>query len=284
VPFLAALEDGLRHRGWRVGTDLVIEARYTDGDDSRVEALAAELLREKVEVIVVTVDPVAQSVRKLTATVPIVMTSASDPVRFGLIASLARPGGNVTGLTYDPGPELNAKPLQFLRELRPGLSRVAVLRLPHVGWQHLERNAGESARALGLELSFVDLQPSGDLDSPFAEIRRLSAQAFMFWGAGHTVAWTAAVAQRALAERLPSASQLLWYARDGGLLAFGPDLPDQFRRAAAHVDKILKGANPGELPMEQPTRMELVLNLRTAQALGLTVPASVRVRADRLID
>jgi putative ABC transport system substrate-binding protein len=282
--FLAALEDGLRTRGWRVGTDLLIEARYTNGDDSRIEALVTELLRAKVDVIVVTVDPVAQTVRKLTKTVPIVMTGASDPVRFGLIASLARLGGNVTGLTYDPGPELNAKPLQFLRELRPGLSRVAVLRLPHVGWRHLESNASESASALGIELHFVDLPSSGDLDPPFAEVRQGRAQAFMFWAAGSSLAWTAVVARRALAERLPSASQQLWYARDGGLLAYGSDVPDHFRRAATHVDKVLKGANPGELPMEQPTRMELVLNLRTAQALGLNVPASVRVRADRLID
>jgi putative ABC transport system substrate-binding protein len=137
---------------------------------------------------------------------------------------------------------------------------------------------------LGIELHFVDLPSSSDLDPRFAEVRQGRAQAFMFWAAGSSLTWTAVVARRALAERLPSASQQLWYARDGGLLAYGSDVPDHFRRAATHVDKVLKGANPGELPMEQPTRMELVLNLRTAQALGLNVPASVRVRADRLID
>ena len=279
-----AFRQGLRSLGWVEGTNVRLEYRFADGQQERLPGLVAELIALKVDVIVVTVTTDAVPAAKATKTIPIVMASTGDPVGTGLIASLARPGGNVTGLTQ-VATDLSAKRLELLKEIAPGHSRVAVLWDPldpvaRLSWQEIQA----PARQLGMELDSLEVR-SGDLfEAAFARAVSANDSAVMLMPAAKGVVHRKQISDLALANRLPSIFFLREFVQSGGLMSYGPDRSDLFRRAAAYVDKILKGASPSDLPVEQPTKFELVINLKTAKALGLVVPPTLITRADELIE
>ena len=238
----------------------------------------------KVDVIVTNTDGAIAAVKRETQTIPIVMVASSDPVGTGFVASLARPGGNVTGLS-SMSPELSGKRLELLREVVPGLSRVALVWNPDVRGALLDYNAMEgAARSLRLQLQSVEVPRAEDFDRAFSAITKDRAQAFVL-PAGNPVAFSnrGQIASFAQKNRLPSIYGAKEYVDAGGLMSYGPSLPDMFRRAATYVDKILKGAKPADLPVEQPTKFELVINLKTAQQIGVTIPPNVLARADQVI-
>jgi putative ABC transport system substrate-binding protein len=279
-----AFRQGLRNLGWVEGTNVRLEYRFADGQQERLPGLVAELIALRVDVIVVTVTTDAVPAAKATKTIPIVMASTGDPVGTGLIASLARPGGNVTGLTQ-VATDLSAKRLELLKEIAPGHSRVAVLWDPldpvaRLSWQEIQA----PARQLGMELDSLEVR-SGDLfEAAFARAVSANDSAVMLMPAAKGVVHRKQISDLALANRLPSIFFLREFVQSGGLMSYGPDRSDLFRRAAAYVDKILKGASPSDLPVEQPTKFELVINLKTAKALGLVVPPTLITRADELIE
>jgi putative ABC transport system substrate-binding protein len=247
--------------------------------------LAAELVNAKADVIVTYADSGAEVVRRATSTIPIVAVDMTDPVGRGLAASLGRPGGNVTGVAWTSmGTQLLVKPLQFLRDLRPRLSRAAALHRASPAFVSIDAEARESARSIGIALECIEVAALSELDTAFAAVKKAHAEALLFWPSGDHTLWHATVAKRALDERLPSASQNLWYVRIGGLLGYGPPPGETWRRAADHIDKILRGANPGELPIDQPRRIDLVVNRRTAAALGVVIPQSLLLRANEVIE
>ena len=279
-----AFRQGMRELGHVEGKTFVLELRYGEGKPERLPELARELVGLKVDVIVTTTDAAIAAVKRETRTIPIVMTFSNDPVGTGFVASLARPGGNVTGLS-NISSELSGKRLELLREVVPGLSRVALLWNPDVRGHLLEHKEMEAAaRLLHLQLQSVEVSRVEDLDQTFSAVTRERAQAVVV-PSGNPVAVTnrgqiASLAQR---NRLPSMYGGKEYVDAGGLMSYGPSVTDMFRRAATYVDKILKGARPADLPVEQPTKFELVINLKTAKALGLTIPPSLLQRADQVI-
>jgi putative ABC transport system substrate-binding protein len=265
----------------------VIEYRDAEGKSERLPALAAELVALKVDVIVVAGGALAvQAAKQATRTLPIVFTPAADPVAGGLVTSLARPGGNVTGLSILAS-ELVGKCLEQLKQAVPGVSRVAVLWHPGASGEGTDKDmlkgAEVAARALGVRLQLVETRGPEDFDRAFPDMIRARAEALtvvpsaMFFGERRRLVDLAAK------NRLPAVYPLREFVDAGGLMAYGPNLADLFRRAATYVDKILKGTKPADLPVEQPTKFELVLNLKTAKALGLTIPPSVLGRADEVI-
>jgi putative ABC transport system substrate-binding protein len=275
---------GLRDLGWIEGKNISIEYRYAEGRSDRIADLAAELVRLKVDVIVTSVTADALAAKNATSAIPIVMAAAGDPVVTGLVESLARPGGNVTGLsqmTY----ELGGKRLELLREMVPKLSRVAVLWNPQnqgstLTWKETQL----PARQLGVQLHSLEVRSPNDLDQAFEDATRARAGALFVIQDPVIVTNLRRIAGLAAKSRLPSIFQWSEFADAGGLVAYGPDRSDLFRRAATFVDKILKGAKPGDLPVEQPIKFELVVNLKTARALGIAIPQSVLFRADRVIE
>lgn len=284
APAVTAVLDGLRQLGYTPGSDIVIEYRFANDDLARLDRLAVELVQSGVDAIIALWSVPALAARRATSTIPIVMALALDPVGKGQAETLARPGGNVTGLLAEPGGDSNAKPFEFLKELVPKLSHIGALRFGGGGYEEFEQYARRYGTVLGVKVSLFDLPRSGDLDPPFAAMRRQQVDGLLFWPGGESTRWNARVAQRALEGRLPSGSHHVRYALDGGLVAYGTNWLDNFRRVSAYIDKILKGAKAGDLPMEQPTRVELVVNRRTAAALGIALPGSIVVRADRLVD
>jgi putative ABC transport system substrate-binding protein len=279
----AAFLQGLRDLGYVEGHNLLVESRYAAGDLGRLDQLAVELARLKVDVIVAAPTQVTQAAQRATKTIPIVMPVSRDPVGAGLVASLARPGGNVTGLAA-LGPALDAKQVQLLRELLPGASRIALLwnGSSPAGARHVSQ-MNETARGLGVQLQPLEVRGPEDCERAFAAAAKQRAGAIVVTDDALLFAHRARIAQLALAARLPG--MFLWkeYAEAGGLIACAPDMLDLYRRAATVVDKILKGAKPAGLPVEQPTKFVLVVNLKTAKALGLTIPRSVLVRADQVL-
>jgi putative ABC transport system substrate-binding protein len=279
----AAFVEGLRELGYVEGKNVAFEYRWAEGKPERFPALADDLVRSKVGLIVASGGAAATAVQRATTTIPIVMVNAVDPVESGLVKSLARPGGNVTGLSATLTPEIRAKQLQLLKDALPGLTRVAVLRRAAVAGAALWRDYETAARTLDLKLHFVDLRDADDLERAFATMARERAGAVLV--PGDPVLFTNRRRIVALSGeyRLPG----MFYAREftevGGLMSYSARLTDQFRRAAIYADKILKGARPGELPVEQPTQFELVVNLGTARALKLAIPNAVLVRADEVI-
>ena len=278
-----ALRQGLRDLGWIEGKNIAIEYRFADGKSDRLGPLAAELVRQKVDVIVTAVNTDTLAAKNATKTIPVVMASAGDPVAFGLVQSLARPGGNVTGLSQI-APELSGKRLELLKEMVPHLSRVAVLWNPKgitspISWKESQ----EPARELGLHLESIEVTSAERLDKGVekAKSSRVGALAIMpdplFAGNLKTIA------ELAVKSRLPAIFHLPEFVDAGGLVAYGPDRVDMFRRAASYVDKILKGAKPADLPVEQPMKFELVINLKTAKQIGVSIPQSVLYKADRVI-
>ena len=280
---LRALEESLRELGYVEGKNLVVERRFAAFKYDRLPDLAAELVQLKPDVIVTSGNPAIGALKQATTSVPIVMAWAVDPVGAGLVTSLARPGGNITGSTLTTGPGFIAKQLEILNEIVPKLSRVAILRQP--GRSGAETDALESAaRKLGLTILFADVRTPNDIEGAFATMIRSRAGALLVLGGGTTWVSRQQIADLAVQNRLPGVHLLREYAEAGLLVTYGPDMVALFRRATTYIDKILKGARPADLPVEQPTKLELVINLKTAKALGLTIPPSLLVRADQVIE
>ena len=281
---LEAFRQGLRDLGWVEGRNVVIEYRSAEGRFDRLPDLAAELVRLKVDVIVATPTPGALAAKKATSTIPIVGASLTDPVGLGVIASLARPGGNVTGVAYSVGTDIFGKDLSLLKEVVPKVRRVAVLSNPDGPAQPLTiRNIKEAAESLGVQLQLVEARGPGDFDGAFAAMARERAGALLVVTDPVFIPHRAQLVHLAAKNRLPSIFTQKADVEAGGLMSYGPNFPDMYRRAATYVDKILKGAKPADLPVEQPTKFELVINLKTAKALGLTIPPSLLTRADEVI-
>jgi ABC-type uncharacterized transport system substrate-binding protein len=283
---LEAFRQGLRDLGYVEGRNLVIEYRDAEGKLERLPALAAELVALKVHVIVAATTVAALAATQATRTLPIVFAVASDPVTSGLVASLARPGGHVTGLSI-LGSQLVGKRLELLTQAVPGISRVAVLRHPGTSGESTAKDmlkeAEVAGRALGVRLQVVEARGPADIDRAFSDMIRARAGALTVLVSTMFVTERRRLVDLAAKNQLPAVYPWKEYVDAGGLMAYGPNVADLYRRAATYVDKILKGAKPGDLPVEQPTTFELVINLKTAKTLGLTIPPSLLRRADELI-
>ncbi len=278
-----AFRQGLRDLGWVEGKNISIEYRYAEGRSDRLPELAADLVRLKVNIIVAAVNTDALAAKNATRTIPIVVASAGDPVAIGLVASLAHPGGNITGLSQI-SPELAGKRLELLKEIVPKLSRVAVLWNPQgttspLSWKEIQL----PARELGVQLHSLEVRSSSDFDKAFEDATRARAGALAIMPDPLFAGNLKRIADLAAKSHLPSIFHLTEFVDSGGLVAYGVDRSDQFRRAATYVDKILKGTKPADLPVEQPTKFELVINLKTAKQIGLTIPPNVLARADKVI-
>ena len=278
-----AFREQLRELGYVEGQNVIFESRWGDGQVGRLRSLAAELIDAKVDILVTASSEAALAAKQATGSIPIVTATGADPVKLGLVASLARPGGNVTGV-FSLSNELAGKRLEFLKQLIPRVSRVAVLRESDNRASALTlRDAESAAKLLGLVVQGVGVRGPKELDAAFVAMKRARADAVMVLETTAFFADRRRIADLAVMHRLPMAAQAKEFAEAGALVSYGTDYPDLFRRAATFVDKILKGAKPADLPVEQPTKFELVINLKTAKALGLTVPPSLLRRADEVI-
>jgi putative ABC transport system substrate-binding protein len=282
--FVEAFNQGMRERGYIEGRNVLFERRYGEARIERVREVAAELVQMKVDVIVIATDQGIATVRQQTRTIPIVMANSTDPVGTGFVASLARPGGNITGMSA-MSPELSGKQLELLKEIVPGLARVAILWNPDMRGAVLNYQATEAAaRALRLQLQSVEATHADQLEQAFSAMTAARAEALMV-PLPNPVAFLnrQRIADFAQRNRLLAISSTRDFAEAGGLMVYGVSIADQWRRAATHVDRILKGAKPGELPVEQPAKLDLVINLKTAHMMGLTIPHSLLQRADQVI-
>jgi len=283
---LNAFRQGLRERGYVEGQNILIEYRGADGKIERLPGLATELTRLKVDLILAGATPAARAAQQATTTIPIVASAMGDPVGDGLVASLGRPGGNVTGTTF-LGPELVPKRLELLKEALPKVSRVAALWHPGAFGDRttsdMLKETEIAARALGVHRQLVEVRSPADLDRAFSMMVRDRADALLVFPSPMLFAERKRIVDLATKHRLPSMFNAREFAELGGLIAYGANLADLTRRGATYVDKILKGARPADLPVEQPLKFDLVINLRTAQALGVTVPQSLLIRADDVI-
>jgi len=278
-----AFRQGLKDAGYVEGRDVVVEWRYANGDYARVPELVAELVQRKVDVIVVQSTPAAQAVKRATSTIPIVVASVADPVGSGFVANLAHPGGNVTGLSL-MATELSAKRLQLLKETIPRLTRVAVLWNPSTRWHPKAiEDLKAVAPTLSIELSVVGAGTPEEIAPAFSAVSRAHAQALYVLEDAFFFTHRTTLFKLASKARLPTMYGLRQYVDAGGLMSYGANYGDLFRRSAAYVDQILKGAKPGDLPIEQPSKFELVVNLKTAKSLGITIPESILLRADEVI-
>jgi putative ABC transport system substrate-binding protein len=283
-PNYLALREGLRALGYVEGQTIIIECREAAGRYERIEELAAELVRLKVDVLLTDGLLPARAAKQATKTIPIVMGTVGDPVGSGLVNSLARPGANITGLTLATA-EMNTKRLEFLRAMAPESTRVAVLTNPgNPGAARGIRDTEAAARSLGLKLHVFEARGPEDLDRAFAGMLKEQAQAVVILPDPILFGQSTRIVALAAKHRLPAVGEARRFADAGGLMAYGPRIEENFRRAAFFVDKILKGAKPADLPIEQPTKFELVINLKTAKTLGLTIPQSLLLRADQVIE
>jgi putative ABC transport system substrate-binding protein len=279
--FVEAFQQGLRARGYIEGRNVVIEYRYTDGSFDELSRLAAELVRFNVDVILASGAPAAFAARSATTKVPIVFASVYDPVEIGLVTGLAHPGGNVTGLSQTSA-DLGGKRLELLKELLPKLKSVAILWHPANLTNLVQKKSVEvAARTLGVDTKSVPVQDPSQFGSAFEDARGVDALVQV--DDPLLITHRRQLAELAVRSRLPAIAGLREYVDAGGLMSYGADHPDLYRRAATYIDKILKGAKPADLPIEQPTKFDLVINLKTAKALGLTIPQSLLVRADEII-
>jgi putative ABC transport system substrate-binding protein len=284
-PLVRAFVQGLRSLGYVESQNLILERRSAEGRYERFGDIVAELVRLKVDVIVTLADPAARAAKAVITTVPIVMAVSADPVGTGLVQSLAHPGGNITGLTIYVGPEFEAKRLELLREMLPGVSRVAYLGSKEdKDWESpWGKSVRTAAQGLGVPLVLAEFTPH-QFTPAFTLISRARADALFVAPSPATYNDRALIVDFAARTRLPSIFANRESVELGGLMSYGVNRADVFRRAATYVDKILKGAKPGDLPIEQPTRFELVINLKTAKALGLTIPPSLLARADEVVE
>src|SRR5262245_31661725 len=282
-PRTDAFRLGLRELGYLEGETIFVERRNADGKIDRLPALVAELVRLKVDVIITGGPQATRAAKEATSTIPIVMANVGDPVGEGFVASLARPGGNITGLSA-LAPELSGKRLELLREVVPKLTRVAVLGTasgPGVSLQL--RELEPAAKAFKVQLHYLDVQNPKDIDSAFRAASKERADAVITLGGGILVSQRAQIVELAAKNRLPAIYHQGWFVEDGGLMYYGVNLLDLDRRAATYVDRILKGAKPADLPVEQPTKFEFVINLRAANQIRLMIPPNVLARADKVI-
>ena len=281
-PHLEAFKQGLKEHGYSEGKNIVLEYRYAEGKYDRLPDLAQEFVREKVDVIVTTSSISAQAAHKATRTIPIVMTSGS-PVEQGLAESLARPGGNVTGLSVLVS-DLSGKRVELLKEGFPKITHVATLWSPRSSEAVLGlKETEEAARALAIPLHLVQVQTREDIEKAFAALPRAHVNALLVVLSPQVTLHSKTIVDLALKQRLPGMYPTRQFAEEGGLMAYGPLIGDLYRRAAAYVDKILKGAKPEDLPVEQPTKFEFIVNLKTAKQIGVTIPPNVLARADKVI-
>ena len=281
------ISPGLRELGWIEGQNIIVEYRWAANREDKLPALAGELVRLKVDVIVTSSTPAAQAAKRATTTIPIVMTFVADPVGSGLVTSLARPGGNITGLTT-LATGLVAKRLELLKAVVSGSSRMAVLWQPGALGERAVRDMVEetqvAGRTLGLDLRFVEARRPDDFEQAFSAIREARVGGLRIFPAPLLFEERRSIVAHAAKGRLPAMCPWREAASAGGLMSYSANFPDMYRRAATYVDKILKGAKPADLPIEQPTTFELVINLKTAKALGLTIPPSLLQRADQVIE
>jgi len=277
-----AFADGLRERGYLEGKNVIFEYRWAEGRPERLEGLAADLVRQHVDVIVASSQGAALAAKRATTAIPIVMVNTSDPVELGLVASLAQPGGNVTGLSQQLTPDIRAKQLQLLKEMMTRVSRVAVLRsqATTVGLEPYEA----AGRIFDIRVHTVDIRARDDLARAFATMARERIDALVVPADPFLFTEREYVAGLAREYRLPTMCSTREFTEVGGLMSYSAPLSDQFRRAAIYVDKILRGASPATLPVEPPGQYELVINLRTAKALGLKIPQLLLLRADKVLD
>jgi putative ABC transport system substrate-binding protein len=281
-PHLEAFKQGLRERGYTEGKNILLEYRYAEGKEERLPELAAELVQLKVDVIVATADISAQAAQRATRTTPIVLTTG-DPVAWGLAESLARPGGNVTGLTVLLA-DLSGKRLEILRETVPKMTRVAALWSPREKVATAVFNETKAAaQGFSLQLHSFEVQTIQDIEKAFAEMPKVRPNALIVLLSPLVTLHSKRIVELAVKQHLPGIYPTRQFTEEGGLMAYGPLIGDLYRRAATYVDKILKGTQPADLPVEQPTKFELVINLKTAKQIGLTIPPNVLARADRAI-
>ena len=274
---------GMRELGYVEGQNILVEGRFYGDHTERLPVLAAELVQLRVDVIVAGATPAPEAAQRATTTIPIVMATHTDPVGSGLVASLAKPGKNVTGLST-LGPELVGKRLQLLKEAVPGISRVAVLSNPTDTSQALLlREAQVAARSLKVQLQVLEARAPSEFAGAFSAMTKERAGGVIIFTSSMFYNERTRIAELATRSRLPAIYSVKDFAEAGGLMAYGVNLGESFRRAATYVDKILKGAKPADLPVEQPTKFELVINLKTVKALGLTIPQSLLLRADEVI-
>ncbi len=280
-PYVDAFRRGLQDLGYVEPQTISLEYRWAEGRSARLPRLAAELVQLKVDVIVTQGEEAARAVKEATSTIPIVMATSGDPVGAGLVASLARPGGNATGLSAVT-PEVISKQLQLLKEAVPRVSRVVILSIPgNLALAHSVKEAQGAARTLGLTLQPRNVRSPDELGPAFDAMTRERAEALFLFADTFTITHQKRILDLAAKRRLPT--MCTWLESTDCLMSYGTDRLDMFRLAATYVDKILKGARPGDLPVEQPTKFELVVNARTAKTLGLTIPPSILARADRVI-
>ena len=279
-----AFREGLRELGYEEGRNIVIEYRWADGKYERFPALVAELIAAKVEVIVTAGTPAALAVKKATTTVPLVMVAVGDPVGTGLVPSLARPGGNLTGLS-SVAPDLEGKRLELLREVVPALSHVAMF-INSLNPFHVSsmRQARAAAQAMGIKLQLHDIRKSEDLDDAFAAIRKERPDALLILADRVFLHNRERMMDFTKEQRLPNVNAYKELVEVGGLMSYGPSYEDMHKRAAIYVDKILKGAKPADLPIEQPSKFTFIVNLKAAKALGVTVPSQLLGLADEVIE
>jgi putative ABC transport system substrate-binding protein len=278
-----AFRHGLGEHGWVEGQNLVIEYRWAAGQVERSPSLAAEVVSLKPDLIVAASTHGARAAKQATSTIPTVMIYVSDPIGEGLIASLARPGGNITGPAFGVGQDIVGKLLELVKEAVPTVARVGVLVYPDSSSAAYLRSAQVAGQVLGVKLHVVEVQRPTELEGAFGAMTRERAGAFLVLPHSFAFAHARRIVELAAKSQLPAVYPYRESVEAGGLMAYGANAPDMFQRAATYVDKIFKGAQPGDLPIEQPTKFELVINLQTAKALGLTIPQSLLVRAEEVI-
>ena len=278
----AVFRQVLREHGWVEGRNVVIEVRFADGKVDRLPMLVAELIQLKVDVIVAGASVATWAAKEATKTIPIVMAASANALGEGLVTSLAHPGGNITGMTFLAGPEFAGKQLQLLKGMVPAAPRIAVLTNP-ANRSHAAFLRELKARSLGAQLQVLEASHPDQLDSAYAAMTRERAAGLLVLTDSMFVGQRRRLADLAAKNRLPAEYSQREFVDDGGLMSYGPSLTDMFRRAAIHVDKILRGAKPGDIPVEQPTKFELAINLKTAKALGLAIPQPLLLRADEVI-
>jgi putative tryptophan/tyrosine transport system substrate-binding protein len=283
APRLEAFRHGLRELGYAEGKDIIIEQRYGEGSSDQLAALAAELARFKVDVLVTSGPTATRPAQQATSTIPIVMTFDDDPVGSGFVATLARPGGNITGLST-LAPEISGKRLELLKETLPMLGRVAVVGTSsRQGVAQAMKEMELAAAAFRLKLEFLDISDPKGIESMFRDAAKAFADAVLVLQSPIFNSYRAHTAELAVKSRIPTVYPASQYVVDGGLMSYGANIADLDRRAASYVDRILKGAKPADLPVEQPTKFELIINLKAAKQIGLTIPPNVLARADKVI-
>ena len=282
----APLRRGIDEKGWIEGKNLILDYRYFEGDNARIPALAAELVALNPDLLICSTGQAAMGLKTATVTIPIIFVGIANPVELGLVQSLSRPGGNITGLTtFVPG-DFATKQIEILRELVPNVSKIAIL-ANQGNPMHallLAEEIPRAARNLGIALPVVEATTAEQLDIAFASATGQRADAMVVFGDTMVLRQASRVVALAAEHRLPAMYLFGQFTNVGGLISYGPDLADLFRRVGGYVDNILKGIKPSDLPVEQPTKFELVINLKAAKALGLTVPPSLLVRADKVIE